>query len=97
MSSAAVIGSRLDEAFSDVFALLLSVLQRVRGFLGRGRGSVCLAAWGVRTGSGLVRPRRRAARRFLSTGSARPVRDDGLRAGGGRGCRGRGGRSARRW
>src|SRR5487761_32424 len=46
MPSAAVIGSRLHEAFSRVVALLLTVLQPVRGFLGRGRGSVCLAAWG---------------------------------------------------
>jgi hypothetical protein len=38
MPSAAVIGSRLHEAFSGVFALLLTVLQRVRGFLGRGLG-----------------------------------------------------------
>jgi hypothetical protein len=30
MSSAAVTGSRLDEAFSGVFALLLTLLQRVR-------------------------------------------------------------------
>src|SRR5487761_1234553 len=46
MPSAAVIGSRLHEAFSGGFALLLTVLQRVRGFLGRGRGAVCLSAWG---------------------------------------------------
>src|SRR5487761_1386855 len=32
MPSAAVIGSRLNEAFSGVFVLLLTVLQRVRGF-----------------------------------------------------------------
>src|SRR5262249_3313787 len=55
MPSAAVIGSRLNELFSGVLALLLTVLQPVRGVLGRGRGSVCRAAWGcgpVRGGSG---------------------------------------------
>ncbi len=44
MPSAAVTGSRLNEAFSGVFPLLLTVLQPVRGFLGRGRGPVCLSA-----------------------------------------------------
>ena len=45
-------GSRLNELFSGVFALLLTVLQPVRGFLGRGRGAVCLAAWGCGPGRG---------------------------------------------
>ena len=45
-------GSRLNEAFSGVFALLLTVLQPVRGFLGRGRGPVCLSACGRGPGRG---------------------------------------------
>ena len=54
------------------------------GFLARGRGS----GWprgpsGVRTGSGLVRPLRRAGRRWRPRGSAIPVRGASLRAGGG--------------
>jgi hypothetical protein len=39
-------GSRLNELLSGVFALLLTVLQPVGGFPGRGLGAVCLAAWG---------------------------------------------------
>jgi len=44
MLSAAVIGSRLHELFSGVFSLPLTVLRRVRGFLGGDLGAVCLAA-----------------------------------------------------
>jgi hypothetical protein len=44
MPSAEITGSRLHELLSGVFALPLTILRRVRGFLGGGLGAVCLAA-----------------------------------------------------
>jgi hypothetical protein len=48
--------SCLHELFPGVLALPLTVLGRVRGFLGRGRGR-CALRRGVATGSGLAWPR----------------------------------------
>ncbi len=54
------------------------------GFPSRGRGFwVAAGAVGVLTGSGLIRPLPRAARRPRPGGSAIPVRGASLRAGGG--------------
>jgi hypothetical protein len=80
MPSVAVIGSRLHDLFSGVFALPLTVLRRVRGSWAGGWGR-CALRRGVRTWSGWVRPRGRAARRLLPTGLFRPERIEGVARG----------------
>jgi hypothetical protein len=52
VSSAALNGSHLNEAFSGVFALLLTVRQLVRGSWARGSGTVCPSACGYGPGRG---------------------------------------------
>src|SRR5258707_12911170 len=90
MPSAVVTGSRLNEAFSGVFVLLLAALQPVRGsWAGSGVG----VPVGVGCGPGRGWSGRAGGRpaRFGPQGSARIARGGGLRAGEGGGATARAG------